>query len=266
MRQDLTCPNCRTRFYLDLDPRMTAGGHLLEELDEQLRRVLDRHQKDLAAAAASLTRSRDEGIIASLKARLRELIRQQEHYQRQADELAGRLAESMSDQTLARADVGTSVHTVHRQLADRVAALYPEIHAAARAWARADDIGDKDARRQVWGDAAAVIFEILFGGLPAADAVPDGAGQGWPELAGSDGRVGSLVSKAASLSEEIAQAPGQHRWIRDFAVPGEPFDTAFHEPWQNCADAGTVEFGVIPAYLVDLTVIARPRVFTSPAA
>jgi hypothetical protein len=180
-------------------------------------------------------------------------------YQRHVDELSARLQQLLADQTGARTDVGTDTHTAHRELADRVASLLPEIHSLARA--QTSRKGFSKPGSEAMSETSALIFRVLF--APASLADPD-LKRGRQIVAAGGERAAILADQAGELSRQISLTPGYQQWLWDIAPTEIPFDQAFHQPWQNAEPDGRVKFVVIPAYLVNFTVIAKPQVFTGP--
>jgi hypothetical protein len=267
------CPHCNRPIELTVDAGQVVAVHVLRQVDELLAQVVDAHARALSAAVENAFPEPDDDTTAEeeraplpgvlgydavyhqidqLRGELKTARRERDEFRRKAGELDGRLAKTLADQTSARKDVGTATHTKHRELASELASLLPQIHAVARQ--------DKTKSREAWSRAAASIFRALL--APAAVTQEDS--EIWQRLLkSSDGRAAALASQAEGLAGRISAAPGYQQWLWDIAPPLTFFDPAFHDPWQNCELDGTVKFVVIPAYLVDFTVISKPQVYTN---
>ena len=261
------CPDCGRRVEFAADAGLLMSGYVLRQLGGRLRQVAGDHARALADVHDVLAEQGDGqegqppgltgfdlgyGYLQQLSEEVRDAARQRDAARHRIGELEARIAENLADQTSARHDIGTAAHTRHRELASELASLLPEIHALARL--------EGTRSKEAWCRAAAAIFRVHF----ASAGVTEAETALWQRLqAASDLRARGLANRAVALAWEIGNAPGCQQWLWDIAPPGTPFDPAFHEPWQNCELDGTVKFVVIPAYLADFTVIAKPQVFTS---
>lgn len=257
LEYDVNCQFCRAVTGIILDPQKVVADYVLKYIDQRLGEILIAHQKDLAAAIKNRGKSAGDEDVRRLESELGQMSKERDALREQAAGLAARLEEKISDQTSTRTDVGTSTHTIHRQLADRVSALSPRIHRISRRWGGANS--DVHSSRQSWSKGAALIFRLLF----APSLAPEADGQRWSEFVGADEEARSLADDASVLARDIMGSPGYQKWIWDLVPCGTRFDPDFHEPWQSCAEEGPIEFVVIPAYLVDFAVITKPKVFTS---
>jgi len=257
------CPHCHRDFRMD--PQEIMASYVLGYLNGELQRLLGRHEQRLneiltqglqpLAKGKAIDRLRDQ-LEESNKQRA-QLEQQRDELRRARDELAERLAEKISERTSVRTDVGRTVHTSHRQLADQVAGLLGRVNAVARERAAAD--GMTGPVGWLRSDAAALIFRLLF----TPEKVSREEHDRWAGFTRDTPSARSLAGEGSDLARAIRETAGYQKWIWDFAPKGTPFDPGLHEVWQNCDPSGEVQFVVIPAYLVDFAVIAKPKVFTS---
>jgi len=254
---DVRCQHCGGSTILQVDPQQVVAAYVLGYLNQELPALLGKHLKDASAGSGRGRFAKNE--IDQLKKELAQSSQQREALRQQVADLTARLEEKIADQTSARVDIGRSMHTAHRQLADQVSGLFPRIHRVAREWAKARDAARSD--RRSLSERAAIIFRLLFTPYLITDS--DGDREQWASLTGANEEARSLAEDAAVLARQIAELPGYQRWIWDMVPAGTTFDPNVHLPWQSCAEEGGVEFVVIPAYLVDFSVITKPQVFTS---